>query len=512
MYFSFLVIIFFSTCALNADEKSIFLPELLNEEQLFIEEQLEEIVDGEEEFLIDQVDEQDCIVDQDDEQDCITDLSDEQKDLADEGEELLKKTKEIAAVDNLGPTAAGFVAEKNFGPDDDDVFDQRVLRDFIESRGLIQCRQKEGLLTIAGDIRARWVTAGENVNGHKVRGTGALVGLNQYKSEVNLFFDYETKKAWASTKLRWSMFGGKDGGTAAKPDVDRAFIGYDIYSLKKTDFYIEVGRSRLDYLFESKVEFTASFTGMHLYYTKCIEKLGSFVIHGGPFVTDAFTNHYSWVLEGNVKELGGTPFSVKYSIIDWRRRAPTIYFGNLKKADLDKLGIKTISHNPRYEFLVSQMILGYQREIDFIRCKTLYAYAAVLVNHAAKKRFSTDFRYLNHAWYTGFTLGKLCKACDWSIDLNYQWVQAQSVPEFDLSGMGHGNAEDLLISDAIILGLSPSLVRGFTNYKGVQLSLLFAMTDSLSLRAIAQYATPIDTVLGGSFRFKGFDLSVIYAF
>lgn len=427
-----------------------------------------------------------------------------------------EEKKEIAAaVDNLGPTSAGFVADTNFGPDDDDVFDQRVLRDFIESRGLIQCRQKEGLLTIAGDVRARWVTAGEEVNGRSVRGRGTPTAVNQYRSEVNLFFDYETKVTWVSTKLRWSLFGGKDGGTSAKPDVDRAFIGYDVYSLGKEDFYIEVGRSRLDYLFESKIEFTSAFTGIHFYYTKCYEKLGSFVIHGGPFVTDAFTNHYSWVLEANVKELGGTPWGFKYSIIDWRRGAPTTYYGNLKDAAkkghpiFDK---KTIRDNPRYEFLVSQIIFGYQKEIDFLRCKTLYAYAAALVNHAAKKRYSTDWHYLNHGGYIGFTLGKLCKACDWSLDLNYQWVQAQALPEFDLAGFGRGNAADLLITDAILLGLPPSLVRGFTNYKGLQASLLFAMSDSLSLRAIGQYAKPLNRTIGGDFFYKGFDLSVIYAF
>ena len=68
----------------------------------------------------------------------------------------------IAAVDNLGPSAAGFLSDGNFGPEDEDDVDPRVLRDFVESRGLIQCRQKEGTLTIAGDVRARWVALARN--------------------------------------------------------------------------------------------------------------------------------------------------------------------------------------------------------------------------------------------------------------------------------------------------------------------------------------------------------------
>ena len=53
----------------------------------------------------------------------------------------------IAAVDNLGPTASGFLSEGDFGPEDEDFIDPHVLRDFIESKGLIECRKKSGLLT-----------------------------------------------------------------------------------------------------------------------------------------------------------------------------------------------------------------------------------------------------------------------------------------------------------------------------------------------------------------------------
>lgn len=420
---------------------------------------------------------------------------------------LIDEESLLAAVENLGPTAAGFLSEGDFGPEDDNFVDPRVLRDFIESRGLIKCRQKEGALTIAGDVRARWIVAGEEINGIRQRGGGTTTANNLYKSEINLFLDYVAPRSWVSSKVKWVNFDGKDGGSATRVEMERAFIGYDIYHQGDTDFYIEIGRSKLDYIFESRVEFTSTFDGIHLYFTRCWPTVGKFTIHGGPFIVDTFTNHYAWILETFVTEWKGTGLSFKYSLVDWHRNSPTKDYGNR-----DGAGKTEIRNNPRYSFIVSQMLFGYNRKIDFLGCKTLFVYGAALVNHDAKRSPQTDGKKLNGAWYAGFTLGKLCKACDWSIDINYQSVQAQAVPEFDLSGIGHGNAVNGLLSDAIIAGTPLSDVRLFTNYKGISVSLLYAMTDSLSLRAQAQYSVPRNKVVGGDFKYKGFEMSVIYAF
>ena len=160
-----------------------------------------------------------------DEKGLIAALEEDEKNFAD----LFEDENLIAAVDNLGPSAAGFLSEGNFGPEDSDEVDPRVLRDFIESRGLIQCRQKEGTLTIAGDVRARWVAVGEKLNGASQRGRGTRTAVNRFKSEVNLMLDYVAARSWASVKLKWVNFDGKDGGTATKVEMERAFIGYDIF-------------------------------------------------------------------------------------------------------------------------------------------------------------------------------------------------------------------------------------------------------------------------------------------
>lgn len=413
----------------------------------------------------------------------------------------------IAAVDNLGPGASGFSSDGDVGPEGDNFLDPRVLRDFIESRGLIKCRQKEGNLIIAGDVRARWTAQGESANGDKQRGTGTTTAINTFRSEINLILDYNAPKGWVSSKLRFVNYDGVDGGSATKVDMDRAFIGYDIQHCEPDDTYIEIGRSRLDYLFESRVEFSTFFDGLHFFWTKNFPSVGQATVHGGPFIIDSFTNHYGWVVEAFVNNWIDTGLSFKYSIIDWDRHSPTLNYGNLTDS-----GKTTVVNNPRYSFLVSQMLFGYERKVALPHCKTLYAYAAVLCNHDARMTQTTNWKKLNNAWYIGFTLGKLCKACDWSLDINYQSVQAQAVPEFDLSGIGHGNAASTLLSDAILQGLGAGNSRGFTNYKGWEASFLYAMTDCLSLRAKAAHTVPRNTEVGGDFNYKGFEMAVIYAF
>ena len=52
----------------------------------------------------------------------------------------------------------------------------------------------------------------------------------------------------------------------------------------------------------------------------------------------------------------------------------------------------TVRITPATAFIVSQMLLGYERKIDFLGCKTLFLYGAVLANHDAKRTAQTNLR------------------------------------------------------------------------------------------------------------------------
>ena len=55
----------------------------------------------------------------------------------------------------------------------------------------------------------------------------------------------------------------------------------------------------------------------------------------------------------------------------------------------------------------------------------------------------TNGKRANAGGYAGFTLGELKKKNDWSLDINYQVVQAQAVPDYDSSGIGLGKLAGL---------------------------------------------------------------------
>src|SRR5436305_12005135 len=101
--------------------------------------------------------------------------------VAQEVAEIVDDAPDIAAVDNLG--VQGFVSEGEFGREHDEQIDPKVLRDFVEGRGLIACRQKCGQLTIAGDVRARWTASGEKLKGIKQRGAGTNTAIHRFRGE-----------------------------------------------------------------------------------------------------------------------------------------------------------------------------------------------------------------------------------------------------------------------------------------------------------------------------------------
>ena len=65
-------------------------------------------------------------------------------------------------------------------------------------------------------------------------------------------------------------------------------------------------------------------------------------------------------------------------------------------------------------------------------------------------------------------MGQICCQGDWSIDVNYQYVEARAIPDCDLSGIGNGGIAECLCVDQGFIDLCPGnpflLNRG--NYKG----------------------------------------------
>ena len=133
-------------------------------------------------------------------------------------------------------------------------------------------------------------------------------------------------------------------------------------------------------------------------------------------------------------------------------------------------------------------------------------YGAFLINHDVHK--GRDGGHHNHrqnlGWYAGFCLGEVVGEGDWAIDIRYEVVQLNCMPDNDVSGIGRGNTLDESVTSRAH--------RGNTNYKGYRLEGLYAITDNLSIDSILQWSRAYKNSIGGKHHFSEFRVEAIYAF
>jgi len=127
------------------------------------------------------------------------------------------------------------------------------------------------------------------------------------------------------------------------------------------------------------------------------------------------------------------------------------------------------------------------------------------VNHAAQKLIVNHHKTLqNIAWYAGVLIGKVRKEGDWALEIQYQYVQAQSVPDGDSAGICRGNVLDE--------SFTTCARAGNTNFKGWKFEGLYGFTDNITLDSIVEFTKAIDSDLGGRHTYSKFELEAIYAF
>lgn len=424
--------------------------------------------------------------------------------------------------------------ESQFEQDLDEK-DWEALYDYINTKRTINVQEKACNLTISGDVRAGFkrrceedqfglVSKYDNIvykkdeNGEE---TDVIIlegdklnrfqGKNRYEMDFNLRFDYVCGRAWAVAHLQFDNKGGvcnehscttdpygmHGSGTGCDIDLKKAYLGYNLCCDGCTRFDIEVGRRRLYQVFDSQVQFLSRFDGILLKYDSCCECLGDWYVHLGGLIVDSRSDHYSWVVEGGVDDVCNTGFDVKYSYIDWNKKGKN-YCGNKD------------AYGNHYQ--VSQFTLYYHFTPEYI-CKPTEVYAAYLINtDYFKPSDNTSDTFLkeivgpkaNCAWYVGFTIGEVVYAGDWAFSTQYQWVEARSVPDDDVSGIGNGNARNYTFTG-----------RGYgnTNFKGWRIEALYAFTDNISVDARAEWSTAIDTNhFGEEHKYSQVKVEAIYAF
>ena len=390
---------------------------------------------------------------------------------------------------------------------------------YLNSRGFVETRKRDGVLRLAGDVRARWIYAKEDLEQKQALAKPTLP-INRYRSEFNLYVDYTADNSWMTSKMNWVTIAGGES-SAAGLDINRAFLGYRFYKNPETqaEVFAEIGRSGLGDIFDSDVQFSSNFDGIHLYAARRISESLPYtlIVHGGPFVVNMAEKEYAWVVETVLNKLPGN-FVVKTSVIDWN---------TLTAKTNDPADASTAPQpkpNTKYDYLVWQWLVGKSTAMPWFngQTKNLYTYGAYLFNplaeipenwkQAAKPATKVTSGKENHAWFVGCTLGGVRRAGDWSATVRYEYVEALAIPEIDVSGIGRGNQMKFWFAQAIKQGLDPKEANGFTNYKGVAYQFVMGLTDSVSFRAYAAYSKPANNNLGSEFTYRKYDLGLISSF
>ncbi len=381
--------------------------------------------------------------------------------------------------------------------EDDDL---QAIREWINSRRQVTVKELGGALSISGEVRTEFQTTLERKNGVNQRGPKSPCGIptNAYDIEVNLMLDYRADRSWASIKLEFDNNAGVFSGTFNRLKIERAYFAVRALDADTVTIDIELGRRRLATIFESLIEFDSFFDGILFKYDQSFETIADFYTHLGAFVIDENINQYGYVGEIGMFEIANTGLYSKYSLIDWK----TKHF-------------KDPAQQHRFNFIVSQFTLGYKFVPKFWQ-KGVTLFSAIAINHAARKLEVSDHKYANLGGYVGFIIGELKKRNDWALQANYQVVQAQAVPDFDLNGVGVGNACRTGFytakSDGTGAATNRKTAAGNTNYRGFSLSLDYLLLNNLNFQQTWNQSVTLDTSIGPFRRYRQYEVEFIYLF
>ncbi|MES2272954.1 MAG: hypothetical protein V4487_02040 [Chlamydiota bacterium] len=397
------------------------------------------------------------------------------------------------------PIAQGDV---EFSDKKDDAKDMDALRRWLRDKRLVTVKEIGGDLSLSGEVRTEFQDTNERKNGIRQRGESAATDKPQYAwdIEVNVMIDYRTDRTWAAIKLEFDNDMGTRSGTTSKIRLEKGYLGGRIVAGDTFTIDAELGRRFLFNVFESKVEFSSIFDGVLFRFSKAFPSLGDYYFNGGALLVDDKVNHYAYVVEMGALRIANVGLNMKYSIIDWYKP----YANQM--------------NSRRFKYLVSQFQTSYQFYPAWIGKRLIKFYGAGLCNHLAHGVPQTNGRMQNLGWYAGVSIGLVKKKFDWALDMNYQWVQAQTIPDYDSSGIGRGNAAGVGFYTNAVDGnpLSGATTNktavGAGNYKGIEIEALYAFTDNLTLQQNFKLSHTLNKNIGPNLKYKQYEVEFIYAF
>jgi hypothetical protein len=458
----------------------------------------------------------------------------------------------VATAYSFCPLFAEDLADPN---SEENLDDFKAIRKYIEDKRNISISDKGGSLKIGGDVRVSYRHTHQLADGQQVEGSG-FGGNRQIKDwaipqntadiEANVSLEYTHDTSYSNILLRFKNNMGIDATNFndldrpnlnentnlsyksyqpgdSKISLARAFIGDELWSSDSHKVVGEIGRQRLYDIFDSRIMFFNRFDGVALKYTGDFEGVGkAHATYGGFLVADR-ANHYAHAVELGLAQVLDSNFSVKYSLINWKKNHTYSDGSDASQPDTAPCNVSPLfggtnssyaGYNRLLRFTVSQASVAYTVPSDFVGGQTVKLYAAWAHNHAAKgmKDYSSD-DLNNNAWYAGFTLGRIQMPSDWVLDFNYQYVGAQSVPEFDtLGGAGRGNLRN------VWLFMDPT--QGFTNYQGIAARFVYCISADMLVNLKAAMTKAANSKLSAAYtegrtsrnRYNGIEAELVYSY
>lgn len=397
-------------------------------------------------------------------------------------------------------------ADDNFEGKQEDS-DMDALRKWIREKRMISIKELGGDLSLSGEVRVEYQGINEKKNGERQRGSGSPSNKpeNAFDVEVNVMLDYQSDKTWSSIKLEFDNDMGLESGTTHKIALEKAYFGGRLVDGDTFNFDGEMGRRNLSDVFDSKIEFSSIFDGGLLKFNKAFESIGSYYFNLGAFIVNDLYNHFGQVAEMGFLNIANTGFYTKYSFINWKKH----YSDDLQ--------------NKIFSFGNSQIILGYQGTTSVSK-KFYKIYLAGLMNHLAKdlilydpfKNKNVNFYKRNLAAYVGFSYGRILKADDWALDINFQYVMPQAVSDYDSNGIKRGNAQGVGLYTINVNGTGGATnsdnAVGNANFKGMSIELLYAITGNLTLYQNFLLSNNQTKAFGEKLNYWKYEMEFIYAF
>lgn len=448
----------------------------------------------------------------------------------------------------IGSTLQGQQYESGYASEKEaEERDMDALQEYIKTKRAISVKEKGGNLMISGDVRGEWYHMHAKTNHKYLRGWKSRnlwpnsgfeaktpktshktykkanraerinyrdgrnkflppFATNEFDAEANLTFDYVAERGWGTIRLTFSnpagivvperrtlifdnsriMYGS---GKVNDIVLRKCYAGYNFWEQGTSRFDMEVGRRKFYDVFDSRIQFWEYFDGVLGRFTSSFEGITDLSFKLAAFVIDYHVNHYGYIGELGLLNLGDSGVDFKYNLIDWDTLHRPNRFGR--------------HHALGTQFLNSQFLLNYTLPPDLVSTKASL-YAAYLINHAAHATGWTHHLKARDAYYVGGRIGEAVRKGDYSVELLYQWVKAQAVPEADVSTSARDNPRGMSFYDR--------RNGGRANFRGWRLEGFYALTDNWTLNSHFDRIREMNHRIGGPHRSWEFYFGAIFTF